>query len=85
MRASPIGQEASSASKRKALLSSFPFLLHCPLTQPAAQWLCDLWAAIDDGNTPPATPHAIIAGDPTAWRPAHLETELWTRLRVTYL
>ena len=60
-------------------------LLHCPLTQPAAQWLCDLWAAIDDGNTPPATPDAIIAGDPTAWRPAHLETELWTRLRVTYL
>ena len=60
-------------------------LLHCPLNQPAAQWLCDLWAAIDDGNTPPATPDAIIAGDPTAWRPAHLETELWTRLRATYL
>ena len=29
-------------------------LLHCPLTHPAAQWLCDLWAAIDDGNAPPA-------------------------------
>jgi hypothetical protein len=60
-------------------------LLHCPLTRPAAQWLCDLWAAIDDGNAPPATPDVIIAGDPTTWRPARLETELWTRLRVTYL
>ena len=33
----------------------------------------------------PATPDVIIAGDPTTWRPARLETELWTRLRVTYL
>lgn len=60
-------------------------LLHCPLTRPAAQWLCDLWAAIDGANTPPATPDVIIAGDPTVWHPNRLDLELWTRLRVTYL
>ena len=60
-------------------------LLHCPLTRPALQWLCDVWAAIDGGHTPPTTPDVIIAGDPTAWHPGRLDLELWTRLRVTYL
>lgn len=60
-------------------------LLHCPLTRRAAQWLCDTWAAIDDGNSPPAVPDVIIAGDPTAWRPRRANTDLWTRLRAIYL
>ena len=60
-------------------------LLACPLTRPAALWLCDLWAAIDAGNSPPPTPDVIIAGDPTAWWPDRLDVDLWTRLRVIYL
>lgn len=60
-------------------------LLHCPLTRPAAQWLCDLWAAIDGGNAPPASPDVIIAGDPTAWHPGRLDVDLWTRVRAIYL
>ena len=60
-------------------------LLHCPLTLPAAQWICDLWAAIDDGNAPPVTPDVIIAGDPSAWQPRRLHIDLWTRIRALYL
>ncbi len=60
-------------------------LLHCPLARPAAQWICDLWAAIDGGHAPPATPDVIIAGDIYAWRPQRREVDLWTRIRVLYL
>ncbi len=60
-------------------------LLDCPLARPAADWLCTLWAAIDDGNFPPATPDVIIAGDPAAWNPARRHLDLWTRLRILFL
>ena len=60
-------------------------LLLCPLARPAAQWVCDLWAAIDGGNAPPPTPDVIIAGDPVAWRPDRASADLWTRIRALYL
>lgn len=68
-----------------AIANTSHVLLYCPLTMPAAQWICDVWAAIDDGNAPPATPDVIIAGDPLAWRPRRLHVDLWTRIRALYL
>jgi exonuclease III len=68
-----------------AIATASHVLLCCPLARPAADWLCRLWAAIDDGNAPPATPDVIIAGDPRAWSPTSRHLGLWTRLRALYL
>ena len=59
-------------------------LVDCTVVAPAAQWLCDHWAALDPGNGPPRTADIIVAGNPTHWTPT-VAPGLWTRLRCFYL
>ena len=54
--------------------------------QPAAAWLCHVFAAVSHAPPPPADARVLLAADPAAWEP-HPEclTFLWTNLRLAFL
>ena len=79
--------DAASTCGRPACRAAPANLTHiflsCQLAQSIVGWLCDVWAAIEPGNRPPATFAVIAVGDPAAWQPG--SPVLWTRLRLRVL
>ena len=55
----------------------------CTLASAVVAWLCDVWAAIEPTNRPPATFAVIAAGDTRQWQTPH--RSLWLRLRLRLL
>jgi hypothetical protein len=59
--------------------------LECPVVQPAAAWVCRLFAAVAGGHPPPAHPRVLLADDLSLWRPSPNLQFFWTHLRASYL
>lgn len=55
----------------------------CTLASAVVAWICDVWAAIEPTNRPPATFAVIAAGDIREWQTSH--AHLWLRLRLRLL
>ena len=55
----------------------------CSVAAAVVAWICDVWAAVEPGNRPPASFAVIAAGDLTIWRPH--APDLWLRLRLQLL
>jgi hypothetical protein len=61
--------------------------LECPVVQPAAAWVCRLFAAVAGGHPPPAHPRVLLADDLSLWRPSpnlQLLVELHGTLRSNH-
>lgn len=63
--------------------------LHCPVVQPALQWLRRLCQRVF-GQAPPLDADVIVVGDGSKWAPAAGDASgdawsLWTHLRLQYL
>ena len=58
--------------------------LHCPVVQPAMEWLRGLWTQLGDGP-PPLDAQVLVVGDKSVWSPGGGDVwELWTHLRLEF-
>ena len=56
--------------------------ISCPVIPPAAQWVCQVFAAVAGCDAPPATA-VVLLGD--RWQPPAGTQHAWTALRAAYL
>ena len=80
-------QGCSGLGRIETLTHAF---LECPDMAPAADWLCEAWAALTGRAAPPRSAAVLLADDLRAWTVDSPVEEprllaLWTRLRVAVI